>query len=270
MVQPVPVEVRNRKFVGSGGASDVAWSGRHRAVTRFFDGLSAIFPPGERFFIRSVRRSKKRVKDAALLREIDAFCAQEAMHGREHERYNARAVAAGYPIDVIADEIDQLIKRIERVVPRAGSLAATCALEHYTAVFADLALRRPEVFSAARPEIAAMWRWHAAEETEHKAVAFDVYAETGAGYGVRASAMAIATAFFFGKLVEHQVRLMRIDGDLGSIDAWRALGRYLFVDPGGFDQVLFAAFDYLRPGFHPWQHDNRDLLDAWRRADAAD
>ena len=56
-------------------------------------------------------------------------------------------------------------------------LAATVALEHLTAILAAALLDgRSGSLAGADPRVAELWRWHAVEETEHKSVAFDVYA----------------------------------------------------------------------------------------------
>jgi predicted metal-dependent hydrolase len=59
--------------------------------------LSAVFPDGEDFFVRSVRRFRDDVTDPELKRQVAGFIGQEAMHGREHRVLNDRLVALGYP-----------------------------------------------------------------------------------------------------------------------------------------------------------------------------
>jgi uncharacterized protein len=76
--------------------------------------------------------------------------------------------------------------------------------------------------------------------------------------------MVFATIIFWAKVFEHQVRLMHVDGTLWSAREWVALYRYLCVSPGGLQRLIPAYLDYYRPSFHPWQHDNRALLEAWK------
>src|SRR3546814_16965350 len=54
-------------------------------------------------------------------------------------------------------------------------LAATCALEHFTATLANAILADPAHLAGADAEAQRMWRWHAIEEIEHKAVAYDTW-----------------------------------------------------------------------------------------------
>jgi len=66
--------------------------------------LSSVFPDGEDFFVRSVRRYRDRITDPELKRQVSGFIGQEAMHGREHRAFNDRLAELGYPT-----------KRIERM-----------------------------------------------------------------------------------------------------------------------------------------------------------
>jgi predicted metal-dependent hydrolase len=112
--------------------------------------------------------------------------------------------AARYPVEAMGAGERLLARATRRTTPR-GRLAATSALEHFTALLAHFVLSDPRLLEGAHPVMAALWRWHAAEENEHKAVAYDVYRQTGGGYIERAAAMAIATVIFWAKVVEHQI-----------------------------------------------------------------
>ena len=81
--------------------------------------------------------------------------------------------------------------------------------------------------------------------------------------------MAVASAIFWFKIGEQQVRMMNVDGTLFSLREWVALGRFLFVSPGGMRRVAGLYFQYFRPSFHPNDIDASALLEAWRRTDGA-
>ena len=49
------------------------------------------------------------------------------------------------------------------------------ALEHFTAILAHELLADPRHLAGADPATAALWRWHATEEIEHKGVAYDTW-----------------------------------------------------------------------------------------------
>jgi uncharacterized protein len=260
---PVP-EVRNLKFATDENVPRY-WHGGRRSVTIFLNNLSVFFPAGERFFIASVKAHRESIKDnPALSAEARAFYAQEGMHTREHIRYNAMLRDQGYPVEAMEARVEKLLELVKKVVPDIGQLGVTCALEHFTALLADFLLGDPRLLDGADPVMARLWRWHAAEENEHKAVAFDVLKAAGGSYVGRVGTMIGATVIFWAKVLEHQVRMMHHDEILFSSKEWRDLARFVLVEPGGIQKLLPKYFSYFRPGFHPWDHDNRELLEAWK------
>jgi uncharacterized protein len=263
MTRPDVPEVRNLEFEMDGVPRH--WHGGRRSVTAFFNNLSVFFPPGERFFIASVRAHKHRLTDPQLQQEAKAFYAQEGIHSREHVRYNRMLAAQGYPVEAMERRVTRLLRVVTRLTTKRMQLATTCSLEHFTALMAHVLLSDPRLLEGAHPVMAGLWRWHAAEENEHKAVAFDVFRAAGGTYLERAAAMLGATAIFWMKVMEHQVRLMGVDRTLFSAREWLALGQYLFVSPGGLLGLLPMYLAYFRPGFHPWDLDNQALLEGWKR-----
>jgi uncharacterized protein len=260
---PMP-RLRNLRFQ-VGGAIPRHWHGGRRAITLFFNNLSILFPAGERFFIASVRAHADRVEGDVLRREVQAFCAQEGVHSREHARYNRMLADQGYPIAALERRVEARLARTTRRVSPRRRLAVTCALEHFTAVMGRTLLSDPRLLQGAHPELAALWRWHAIEETEHKAVAFDVYRAAGGGYFARTAAMSVTTLVFWSQIVVQQIVLMRADGCLFSLSEWSSLIRFLFVEPGGMLDIWRRWLDYYRPSFHPWDFDDRPLIGAWLR-----
>jgi uncharacterized protein len=241
------------------------WHGGRRAVSTFFDNLSVFFPVGERFFVKSVRAHQGFVKDERLAHEVRAFCGQEGIHAREHERYNEMLVRHGYPVEAMEKRVEATLARVQKRAPELSQLAVTCALEHFTALLGQMLLSDPRLLEGAHPAMAALWRWHAAEENEHRALAYDVYAAAGGEYPRRVLAMVGATVIFWTKVIEHQVQMMRTDGIAGSFDEWQALGRFLFVEPGGMLPLFRHYFEYFRRDFHPLDIDCTELLEAWRK-----
>lgn len=263
-----PLELRNLEFE-LGPDVPRAWHPAGPAVTAFYNNLSILFPAGERFFIASVKAHRRHVTGARLREDVRLFCAQEGVHSREHRRYNELLRAQGYPIAAMEARAERILGAAARLLPARWQLAATCALEHFTALMAHLLLEDPRMLAGAHPQLAALWRWHAAEENEHKAVAFDVYAAAGGTFLARAGLMLVVTAIFWAKIFEQQLRLMRADGVLGSFCEWRALGRYLFVEPGGMARLWRLYLPYFRPRFHPMDIDSTALLARWKAGYAA-
>ncbi len=227
------------------------WHGGRRSVTTFFDNLSVFFPAGERFFIAAVRSQLSHVKDPALLEDARAFSAQEGIHGREHDRYNAMLARKGYPVEDMEARVVALLGRVKKRTTPRMRLAITCALEHFTALMGKTLLEDPHSLAGADPVMASLWRWHATEESEHRAVAFDVYRAANGRYGERTSVMLAATVVFWAKVLEHQVRMMKVDRTLTSPREWAALAYFLFVSPGPLRRMVGPYLAYYRPGFHP-------------------
>lgn len=242
------------------------WHARGLHVTQFFNTLSVFFPSGERFFIDSVRQFRKHeaVQSESLQKAITAFIGQEAMHGREHEDYNALLQAAGLPAQRMERLVIAILEHAKANTSAEVRLGFTVALEHFTAILADSLLSEPEVIEGSEPRYAALWRWHALEETEHKAVVYDVWdAVMGKGlraYALRSSTMVVATAVFWALIVPFMIENVRRSGGARDLRGWASVLDFHWRRPGMLRRIVRPYFDYFRPDFHPWQHDNRALL----------
>lgn len=233
--------------------------------TALLNTFSIVLPVGERFFIDAVRAHREMITDPDLKKAVTAFIGQEAMHGREHEVYNA-ALFARSPI---APKFEQLVSDIfvllKKYLPPHMWLSGTIALEHFTALLADSLLTEPRLFEGADPDFEAIWRWHALEETEHKAVAFDVWDTVkGRGlvaYGERSLGLVIATVLFWGLVIPTFLIMLKDEKKLTDLKGWRKFYRYTFGDIGALRIQLRNYIDYFRPNFHPWDHDNRRCLE---------
>lgn len=242
------------------------WHSEGRHVTHFFNALSVLFPAGERFFMDSVRKFRDRADSEDLKKAVLGFIGQEAMHSREHIEYNAMLDRAGLP----ASELDQftwkLLAEISKRLPDRILLGGTIALEHYTAVLGDMILKHPEKLKDSVPEYVTMWRWHALEETEHKAVAYDVWEATStdakADYVNRAIAMAIATAILWPVLGYFHLRMVMADKALKGkrLRGYATLFKYLFLNDGPFRRLIPETLKFFRTDFHPWDEDNSAAL----------
>ena len=261
-------EIRNLRF-DVGAAIPRHWHGGRRSVTTFFDNLSVFFPAGERFFVATVHALEPRVTDDHLRAAMRAFCGQEGVHSREHVRYNEMLEARGYPVAEMEERVQRLLRRAQSRLPKRSRLAITCALEHFTALLGQLVLADPAILEGADPTMARLWRWHAAEENEHKAVAFDVFNAVGGTYEQRVFYMLVVTAIFWAKVADHQARMMSVDGTAFSPREWAELVKFLFVEPGGMGGVVRLYFEYFRRDFHPNDIDSEPLVEAWEQAFAA-
>jgi uncharacterized protein len=246
------------------------WLNGDAHQTRYFDALSLMFPDGERFFIDSVRTFRPDIADdAALDAAVGGFIGQEAMHSREHLAYNERLEKQGVGAYALMGIVRDVQDRRARTLPPIGQLAVTICLEHFTAMLADHVLRHPGTLQKGDPRMAAIWRWHALEETEHKAVAFDVYQRVGGSAFVRwrrrCRAMFWITGLFTYRTWQFMWRLSKADGTRNDLRGWLRLLGFLFVSPAPITRIGAQWLRWFMPGFHPWQHDNRSLMEAAQR-----
>ena len=263
-ITPVDLTItpRDRRF-GRGQDTSRWWLGGDPVATAFYNALSSIFPKGEAFFVESVRAFRDGT-DAKLAGEIRAFVTQEVMHTREHVAFNRRVHDAGYDISRLEKAVDERLALLNGK-PKIAALAATMALEHYTAILAHELLADPRHLAGADAETAALWRWHAIEEIEHKGVAFDTWMHATKDWPrfkrwqVKAKVMLLVTRNFVVDRTRGTLDLLAQDGLTGprvwARFAWFALGR-----PGMMRKVLGAWASYFMPGFHPWTHDDRALI----------
>ncbi len=262
-VLPAGVDIKVRRPKLDYPAETRDWAGDNNAFSRFMEGLSMLFPEGERFFVESVNKFRDQITDPVLKKQVSAFAAQESMHAVEHHKYNVRA--AGPLVDEL-EAVAGLLRQpaVQRFLSPMNRLAITVALEHFTAIMADELLRNRAYANEMDPHHAKLWLWHAVEETEHKAVAFDVYRAVGGGFVRRAAIMQVMTTLFVFGSAGLLTRLLRQDGRRVSA---RDAGKFLnlaFGKPGFFRQVFPAWLQFFRPSFHPWDHDNSDLIARWK------
>lgn len=235
------------------------WHGNDVFRTAFMNALSLQFPDGEQQFIDSVRLYRDQITDSKLGQEVRGFIGQEALHSREHKHYNEGLKARGYDIDAIDARFRKHMKWIAGL-PASRQLAGTCGAEHYTAVLANGILKHPEWLAGATPRMQALWRWHAIEETEHKSVAFDVYRQCIDNEKLRKLVFVFVTWNFFKFTFLNTCTLLRAEGKLWSLRTWLGGLNFLWGKPGVLRRSLPDFFEYFRTGFHPWDQDNRDLL----------
>ncbi len=238
------------------------WCGRDPYRTTFLNALSLLFPEGERFFVESVKQHKAHVTSPALQRDVEGFIGQEAMHGREHRAFNELIPANTQRIEA---RLRGFLQFVRRVLSPKSQLAATCALEHFTAMLAEQLLGDARMRDEIDPAVQRLWLWHALEESEHKAVAFDVYRAAGGGYVRRISIMMLTTAVFFAVQALVHARLMARRKILWRPWTWlRGIAR-MWIWPGYFTRLVPAYLSYYRPSFHPNDRDTRALQATWQQ-----
>ncbi len=227
--------------------------------------LSAVFPEGEDFFVRSVRNYRDQITDPQLKRDVAGFIGQEAVHGREHRALNDRLDQLGYPTKRFDAFTKKALAFRERHLSNETNLATTAALEHFTATLAELLLSNEEARSMFGDEqLQGMFLWHALEENEHKAVAFDVYKAVGGRERIRKLTMNIVTyGFIIGMTIQVIISML---GDKAARNprrvyrSWKTFKSSPLASKDLWDQLR----DYNRDDFHPDDRDTTELVAEWR------
>lgn len=227
--------------------------------------LSGMFPEGEDFFVRAVRDHRQAVTDPVLQQQVAGFIGQEVSHGREHRKLNQNLAEMGYRSTIVDRHVRRLLAVVDRIPPGIQRLGVTAALEHYTATLAEILLSDPEAQRLLGDgEARSLLMWHALEESEHKAVAFDVYRAAGGPEWLRITVMRTTTAIFLLEVIGHTVLSMLHDPATYRprvlLASLRTLRRSPFVQPAVWRRLR----SYNRRGFHPHDWDATELTTHWR------
>lgn len=241
------------------------WMNNNVFATAWFNAMSITFPLGEQFFIESVRHFRDDISDPKLKQEVMNFFSQEGVHRREHQRYNELLCEQrGYDLDALERTARRRQKWIRKNVPAIEQLAGTVAMEHITAVLAEKILDDDQFMQGVDPAMAKLWLWHAAEEMEHKAVAFDVFCAVGGTEKMRKAALRRGTLLLALDIFRNLRHMLRADGKLWSAGVWLQGFRFLFAEGGLLRDRRPAYSEFFQDGFHPWQQDNSALLEKWK------
>jgi uncharacterized protein len=249
------------------GARTGHWLDGDPVGTAILNTLSLTFPDGERLFMDAVRAYKDKLS-GKLEQDAKDFIAQEAIHSREHHLLNKAIDRTKYPVERVEAQIRERIA-YSRAAGPMRMLIATICLEHFTAMLADMFAAHDDMFAKTDRSIKDMWRWHAMEETEHKAVAYDVYVvatKDWSGfkrYMRRSVAMLLISYFFSRNITTYASWMLEADG-YSPAEAKNAVKKFLWKDPAFFGRGWKLWITWFKPGFHPWDHDNRALMADWQ------
>ena len=244
------------------------WNGGDAFRTALFNALSLTLPTGETYVIDAVREFQAEVTDPKLRQEVRGFIGQEAIHRREHGHYNTILTSqrgGGAFEQTLREETEALGKR-----PRFTRLMETVIFEHMTAVWSHGMLTDERWLAGADDTLRRMWIWHAIEEAEHKAVTFDVYRAAGGDMDRLQQALWPVTMKLLKDILQGTWVLLKADGKhLNPALWWRGLS-WLFGRNGVVRALVPMWKEFRRAAYHPWDHDNRALIDHWRKLEEPD
>lgn len=237
------------------------WCDNEPSLTHYFTGLSTLFPEGESYFVRSVRALRPLAKaNKQLDRDIGAFIGQEAMHSKEHHAFHVSAQQYDLDPESLERVTGIILKGMESLFPEKWNLLVTVGLEHYTAVLVTTMMRSTHTLMNDET-IRNLWLWHSIEETEHKAVAYDLYqylyGEGLAAYLPRVAIFTLSLALITTMSTVYHIVLMKRDRQLFNFRSWRRFAAFAQQHYKIFIPQFLA---YYRTDFHPNDVDESDLV----------
>jgi uncharacterized protein len=237
------------------------WMAGHPVATAIANGVNMLFPHGERLFVRSVHHYLDQIDDDELRAQVKAFFKQEGHHAKAHDDLNDVIRVQGFEIDRFLAAYKTITSWMEAHAPAKLNLAGTAAAEHFTAIMAH-GVFTLGMLDRCDPAMKKLLAWHAAEEIEHKAVAFDVLQKVDPSYALRIAGLAYATLTLGTFWVWGTLMLLR-QQKIGIREARRRLASLGPRQP--ISKRVFGAGirQYLRRDFHPRQVADEHLAAEW-------
>jgi len=234
-------------------------------ISTFLVALSATFPPGEKLFIDSVRHYRDQVTDPELQQQVRGFIGQEAHHSHQHKSINQALDRVGLYATRLEEDLEKNIEKYKGLRSPAQLLAATVSMEHITAIMAEFLLEHPQQLDPLPESFRDLLLWHAVEEIEHKAVAFDVFENCVKDKTSLRLSMLEQTLLFSWDIFRYQIKLLYWAKTFPTFKEFVGAGRFFFGKKGVIRGIFKPYLTYFKKGFHPWNHDNTSLIDEWRR-----
>jgi predicted metal-dependent hydrolase len=262
MQENFPIVVRDPSFAHERGPGGL-WNARMPELSHTLNGFQLALPYLEPYFIDAIRGARAQVKDAKLQADIEGFCAQEAQHSRQHRLY-CRLLRKRYPrLAELETGIQQSLVHSRRNDSLEWRLAYTAGYECLTAQLGRWLFRNADAwFHDADPAFAQMMTWHAAEEIEHRQVAFDVLCAVNPSPKLRARALFAALRKTYADLTPAVTYMLEVDG---YAKRWDSRLRRLGVRLSAAHALLPAMLRYIKPSYHPSQEREPAAFAQWLR-----
>lgn len=241
-------------------------------ASAYFHALSIFLTFGEDLVIDTARHHREFVKDPVLKARVTSLIGQEAIHSKLHNDFNETLVDNRYPVAFYRYLADKVFEYGFKKMPNRLQLSMMAGIEHFTAVLAEFMMKHEEIFFMSDDEKQrALWMWHMLEESEHKDIAYDVFETLSGNYVLRVTGflLAFVTIVMLVPFAASLIPVIRKPANLISLRYWKDVARSidLLAGPrnGIFGSTLLHVFDYLRPDFHPNDHDTTAYLDYYKQ-----
>ncbi|PVY70017.1 hypothetical protein C8D92_11047 [Tamilnaduibacter salinus] len=261
------IPIRHMNFGFDAKEADTRFFVNTELASAYFEALSIFLTYGEDLVIETARYHRDLIKDPYLKQRVTALIGQEALHSKVHEEWNEVLKAHRFPVTFYRFLARNVFDHGFRRFPQPMKLSLMAGIEHFTAVLAEFMMKHEAHFFHSEDEKQrALWMWHMLEESEHKDIAYDVFEQLSGNYPLRISgfAMALVTIWFLVPLGGVLIPFIRKPRNLISLSFWKDAKRSLDLIVGRKDGVygstISHVFDYLRPDFHPNDHDTSEYL----------
>ncbi|MFH5210468.1 metal-dependent hydrolase [Antrihabitans spumae] len=205
ITDPGKVDLHARNVTFDWADTPLHWMPDEPTASHLISALTLLLPEGERMFCATFTEALPLIKDQKLREDVLGFIGQESMHAETHDKVIWEFLAA-HDIDArsFVDHVEYLFRRI--IGPRPGirpaaqqqylveRLAVISGLEHMFAFLGDWIINADLEKFGGEPRMLDLYRWHGAEEVEHRHVAHDVAEYFEVGYFRRNTTMVLGVA----------------------------------------------------------------------------
>lgn len=228
------------------------WLNDSPVMTIYANAITSSVPFGERFVILSVLAYLRDLKNKDLRKKVIKFVRQEASHSKEHFRFYRKIVKPHYPKLLIKNQRSYRFTQMGAfLLGKRLRLCMVAAVEHLTAITANLYLSDASYFEGVDEKLSSIWYWHFKEEIEHKDVAFDVMQAVGCGYFMRITGFLLATVFLLTGFIGPFSHMVIQDKLYKKRKFYTDSFQLFWINPGIFRKLLLPYLGYLKPFFHP-------------------
>lgn len=238
------------------------WLDNSPFKTHFLNSLTLIFPLGERYFIRSINKVMGQIESELLRSEAKEFIKQEAQHSVEHEKFFHVLEDQGYEFHSLVDLMDTIVlEYLEPFFDKNTNLSITAGLEHITALLSEISLEE-NFLDGAPDKLKQLFDWHAAEEIEHRSVAFDVLQSITKNYSTRVQGLIIGYTIISIYSGFTTLYLLNQDKELFKFKTINDFSNIFFFKEKLFFKAAKIFLRYLHIDFHPSNSHVDELSDS--------
>ncbi|WP_078324733.1 metal-dependent hydrolase [Mycobacteroides salmoniphilum] len=231
---PEEVALRPRNVHFEWDRSPLHWIPGDPYASHVVTALNLFLPVAERWFSALLSDALEYVRDERLREEIVGFIGQEAVHAKTHDevlvdyvrRHGIDPVPFTRQLEWVATQYEHRSARANRTNRRkalASGTHALCAAEHYTGVLGHWALNNSWDEMGVDPTLCDLYRWHGAEEVEHRHVSYNVAKYFGMDYLAQVVSGVLVSLVFFVMLLRGTRFLVHEDPALPNIGYIRLL-----------------------------------------------